>query len=1669
MNSNIRIGFCTNLIDGLKADWNPQSGKLDILYPVKKQAMDLKDIALPPKRGIWSYPDITLHENAASLLNELIPYQVTAPSSDADAPLVDAGALLCGAQGSTAMLDMLSKTIGVDLTRTDYRYALVKLRRIDGIDTHPSATHGILRHAHPREPDPDYGLHDDFISDSTRLPHAGSWHQQDYGDKLTQDDATTILNSFDQYGTHYVSAVEIGDTILQVFAYLPDKFATIKTAYAADTGNPLSGRRAQNFVQFTTDAHTGAYGFVEQYGKLICLSNADVFISGLRNGDWRDPIWSQQDSVFALFVPNAKLSLYDLQETFTEQAPISVVLASLGVMIEQKRGLLWQRIFKGAMVQKYRDSIQANFAIYDTRDFAHMLPDSITGLASNIATPTINIYKTRLDLASMQFVVPEEVNDFTVLANVLAVGRDGPVTIPGRDIALFAQVMDMRVSGQPRYLQLADDAFDSLLLGCDEFLGALVVRNHSGTRYDVIVDGLRFSLNGSGPSAKPVIYSDVRLQPPANAVPRLIDSIQYSMTFAEAVAGDQSGGPNDDVKILVRQYLIWLAKLLPSGSEDPEILALRVRALDLAHFAADTNSGAFVPILPYDDYQPYVQSILEHLDRIQLEVTRCEQQLAYRRQQELEIDVAQTLNKNIIESGKLISDVIDTYAAQQNDLEGYYDSLIQQKRAEADRQQSKLNELNAILSNARSEVAEAVEKYRTAVTQWRTMETIKFGLDVATNLFSLGTTIAIPASSISAVKDLGLKVQRIQKTLNVLNATYKLYSGTATGLKGLDGAQGALDALDGDPFGNPALLSWDELSIQFNEVMASGPDVKPAKAALQAAFSTMVLRGKAVASAESALHQIQRDIYANQLQNKLNTRQAARLQALQNKLKPTRIHDLDRSSIDLVGLTGQLSSIQNRMLTILAKAFLSQDQALQYNYLQPATPITSFNLLNFSAALVQQHANTIQAKSTLAPYQTSISTPIDYVIEGVLPEHLTNGNIYYCTICLDAPEFYQYVDVRILSVIASVEGIASTDSGNYMLRLAYNGSPFHDRNIDRNPLNFHTPSRERIYSYNVVDNSPTFADGGRSWSEGISRITPFSTWEISFPPTKSNQGLSFNRRQLTIKLSFVLEARIVDSIETILRRTAAGPMPRLAHSKAPDDIQARMLAAKALVIQPSREALLQQLFVQGSCTNVWDVVFNMGLEEINSSLKDQYASLKQDPSFTNDIDIKITKFIGQFTKSSSSFKLKFSYPLLNFSVNDTNTIKLTMEILSGEYQECSQYKDFPPDCTTITLEKGETLTADIKFELVSGEIKVGNAEHKVLQVKMNMAQGTFFQLSSIHLDDATQVDFNKEVKEYFSLHPIDFLINQLDLTNISTLDAMTPNAFRFMPRITPAGRGILQLYIMTGNRPLPLSNDTHLDNIQEPLPEGFSCSMIVRSGLVFSEVLPKSLRNNGWQMEGINPVDKPRAWSGMLTSGSVTGTIELSKLNRRETYQYFDGQYSKTGTIYLSYSMDGGNNVELSMKGDTLTVQPNGQLLFDGSHSQSLNYKQRAIYSGGGDSVSSHTADFTLSVRAAMPLRVEGSGRDQSIIVQMEGQSANVDGHLSGGGSCGSDDLEAQVNQQVKSQIPDQVKAKLSIQFDAISVFALKNLLFPSNNYISFSDCTIPGDLLLLGNFKKID
>ncbi|ARV63402.1 hypothetical protein BZZ01_32905 (plasmid) [Nostocales cyanobacterium HT-58-2] len=1657
----INVGQSANLIQGLNSNWNPGEGRLNILYPLPKQSISITsdDIQSEFNQGRWEYPAITLHESLESLLTELIPYEVVNPSSEQNVPNLPAGALVMGGVSNHEAVEELSKTIGVDLSNSDYCYALAKLTRKDGVTTHASVQQGILMHLRLHNPDPRFGITKDFKSAMIKLRHYGKQMLQDYSNNFGVDEATYYLDLFKTYGTHFVSQVDIGDTIMQVFAYPPEKFKRVKDAYA-NVDQPLTGEDAVNFVYYTSSLKDGEYGFVQEYGHILNLSNSCTFNKTLKEGKWQEPLYAKTNSVFALFDSNAQLTLRDLQERFRDTAPNRVQLTTMTLFVEYERTLIWQRVLSAAFVQKYQFSIDANFTVYDDRDFVAMLPEDHSGVLSTIATPTINVYKTRIDIGEMRFCLPDEVNDFTLFANVLSSSaKEGYVKLPGRNARLFGQVLDMRTSGQPKAVMLNDAAYDEFEIACSEFLGALALRNQAGTKYNVIVDGLKYGLSGEGRNAEPIVIHDVRQTPSTAALPLLVNSLQFSLTFAEAVLSNQTD-PDSDIQKFIQDYLLWIVEFIPTETEDAELLALRVRAFDLAKYATDPSYGSFVPILPPEKYANYVQSILDLAEAIQSQISDNEQRIEARRQYEWLYVTLNTLNQNIIDSGKLLTDVIKANTDYQKDITGYYDSIISQQKAEAQQQKNNIGTLERQLFEQQAVVNTAIDRYNTAVQAWQMTQDIKFALDVAKNLFIL-VPIFTPSSGLEAVKNLGNMAQWTQKNLHVLNTSETLYSSTQTEVDELRELQKELDELKGNPFGNPSTLAWDEMSEDFDYIMNTGPDdpkVNLAKAELQRAFNILVLRGKALTTAKSALHHIQRDIYTNQQQKEINERQAKRLEHINDALNPGKIEELDKSRIDLIGLTGNLVFVQNQILTILAKAFLLRDQALQYANLQPATPITSFSLLKFRWALMNQAQVTVEAESKLRQYQPSITHPIDYTVDGVSTEDIINGNRFSISVDLGAKEFYKYVVARIISVVAEVDGIQSTDSGDYLVQLTYQGTPFNDRNLERQALTFRTPWRERTYQYNAETGTPKFSDGGESWSKDVSNITPFSTWEISLPNTQTNKGITFKKSNLNIKLTFVLEARIVDA--------SFARMNALVLERDGDRLLREMLATTAMASAPSSEDVVKHMFNR-PCTNNWDVVFNMSLDQINESLKDQYEELKTSTDYKNVISVTTYRKDDWVEDRCliTKFYMEYGYPLMSFYTNNPTKAHLQMEILSGSIQKCMQDKGEEEICKPRQDISGQTLSANVEIGQVEGTVETETGEHDVLIVQLDMKEGAF-DISDIDLSSEESIEFNKAVKEYFVKNPVVFIINKLDLSEVTPLHDLKPNGFYFKPLKTQSSNTeILQLFIQTGNRKLHDYSQTFLSDVPEPIPLGEKCSLMIRSELFFSSVLPQSLNKEGWNLEGVEP-ESGKAWTAKFTRAIVTADIDLSKLNH-------EGQVEKTQTSF-EYYLPNGKSTEFSLEGMKIELMEEGKMRLEGSRDNEMEYIEKYCHKMVWEQnwkckISPKFTDVSINVHADMPPKVDGDGRMQTVKIDIEQQAVTVDGRISGGGSCGSRDVEALVNQQIKEQVPPQIVAQLNVSFEPISIFALKNLLFPSKNYINFSSVHVPGDLLLLGTFTNLD
>lgn len=317
---------------------------------------------------------------------------------------------------------------------------------------------------------------------------------------------------------------------------------------------------------------------------------------------------------------------------------------------------------------------------------------------------------------------------------------------------------------------------------------------------------------------------------------------------------------------------------------------------------------------------------------------------------------------------------------------------------------------------------------------------------------------------------------------------------------------------------------------------------------------------------------------------------------------------------------------------------------------------------------------------------------------------------------------------------------------------------------------FRTNARERIYEYNADTGQPNFTDRGESWSEKVSAVTPFSEWEISLPE-KLNKGLKFSDVMAEITLTFVLDVRMVGKSKMRLRSSAQ---------------------------LPSFDTLIDQM--AGKTTlNGWDVVFNMSLEKIQDVLNKQYDALKQNTSYGGKIQVTTQYEVMSRVTALKKFQLEYGYPKLSFLANNSANVLMEIPILSGTIQKGMRMGDEEKWDTEEEVNKGAYIVAHLPLSAAAGKTE-HSKDKKILSVILDFAEGVFVAKNMRVENDDEKAAFNMEIVNYFTNHRTEFIINSLNMEQMSVLDDLKPNEFVFKTLITEQKTQILQLFIMTNNR-----------------------------------------------------------------------------------------------------------------------------------------------------------------------------------------------------------------------------------------------------------------------------
>lgn len=284
-----------------------------------------------------------------------------------------------------------------------------------------------------------------------------------------------------------------------------------------------------------------------------------------------------------------------------------------------------------------------------------------------------------------------------------------------------------------------------------------------------------------------------------------------------------------------------------------------------------------------------------------------------------------------------------------------------------------------------------------------------------------------------------------------------------------------------------------------------------------------------------------------------------------------------------------------------------------------------------------------------------------------------------------------------------------------------------------------------------------------------------------------------------------------------------------------------------------------------------------------------------------------------------------------------------------------------------------------------------------------------------------------------------------------------------------ANRDILQLFIATTGK---LQSATSL-NLREPFPTTFQSSLIVSSEIAYSNVIPASFSGAGITLQGNEPPDNQnldKTWSASVAAGSISGPYNVRKVSTDTTVgirgitfttEYYVGVPGNVATIQLT-----GMNFEC----DSTTLD--AKMSMTSGYNYTYKYGSRESTEGGPwSNIDYHNYQLGVNITMYADLRFQVTGQGQNQLIQIS-PIASTNPLITGNieppaGACKSNDRDLQQSflQNLNSGMKPKLETMLQKDFPAISVFALKNIIFPAKNFIDLKEAHLPGDLVIFGDF----
>ncbi|MBB4952323.1 hypothetical protein H4S14_000365 [Agrobacterium vitis] len=1289
MTNAITIGTAANLFFGYKPVWAPDgSSETPFFTPLLSPLKPQNSVNTVCDMSLWSgTPVITLHTSAQSLLSTIYEYNVLPASNDPQNIEVPSGQLALNDADSETAMAAASAFLGLNLSNAGH-YMLVVYERCASVTT-GDYTNGNKSQARQDVLTPEALAIVNALPPAT-APVAGS---PLYDSKLTLPDAQKYLSAMAQIGTHFVTKVLNGDKLVQVFSYPDAKFKYLQDQFdLAATRQPngrmaVSGTLANSWEIYTSPLGHGGLGFVQFYGNLTTISRDEALVTAIAKGAWANGYVPEGTaSIFAATRDYALLSALTAQTTYAcELTPMANLMPNALVQGP------WDRLVAGGLLQKFGNSVMIPLRRPLDYDWSQIFPQTTDSWASGIATPVIDIYQERVDLAQVKIMGAEIIGEsypmqsFSCFAQVLQatsqIGAD-PITIPSDNVTLVAQIIDTTQAAQTPVMSMSDAGLNTLTLSCQDMYGALIFQGDGTTPVNrkTALDGF---LMETPPDVDPatkrylVHINSVLTDPPSEAT--LIahsQSVEFSVVAGEALL--QSQGPNSSVVTgLEVAYLNWLAQIIPANTTDPVLANARVRALYLANSIADFGAGTvFVPYVTYDSYSKYVGDLVTQAQQISGQIASYQSQLMTTVASYKIMTSIDAVNDNVRSIGGVLTQYFKALSEGRGSMDQYYSSIIAQLDSQLQTTLKNIKELQGQLSSQQARISNLgsppgiIQVFEQDYVQYEKDEVFKATMSIVTGIFSLGVAFAgIPGAAkegvLDALEALQDVYEKLQSVMDVISQLSVIEDVTADIGKINDLGTSIQSAANAGTMQLPSQVDLAMIPNNVEAALANVPtngSLQQDKANLIAATRNLVIIGSALLNAQAQASQLMVEIANNQRLKTINSQQQAKMSALTNSLNlsnPSRPPDLAR--IDLIGMTGQLQFQLKQVLSTLAKVLQNQNGALQFTYFGEPVPITSFSLNQLLAAISAQDASIINAIQNLNPPPQKVDQPIIVKVSSIPYKQLINGNFKRITVHPSDPALLNYVMVRIDRVVPRITGVKSTASGDVEIALDTQAYPFLDRDPERQSRTF-TSTRRAFgpYVYDVKTGATKFGNNVGTFADKVTHITPFTDWNISLPAKSTNKDIAFDDLFVDIELEFHITAIYNDPIQSLrnmMRRTQLArkvePFALFA-APSPDDDTLDLAAAPSST--PSLGYLEAQMYQNQAVLNGWDAAFSMLSDPVNAFLNQQFQSYLKTVNSSNGLMTINACYFGTptpvghglWSSTVTMIEINLTNPLLQF-------------------------------------------------------------------------------------------------------------------------------------------------------------------------------------------------------------------------------------------------------------------------------------------------------------------------------------------------------------------------------------------------------------------------------------